>query len=166
MDDLVTAGKVRYLGISDVPAWKASEAETIADFHGWAPPIAMHVEYSLLARTVEGELLPMAQELGLGVASRAPRLEPPPLFERPGYGKAVSRLNPESEWVIQQVPEKRTIDAISAASAPSLYTTPTSRVSGSGRQKVVRKAGSSSTGRALEVVAWQNGAWCWAPSER
>ncbi|TCR80758.1 aldo/keto reductase [Rhizobium sp. BK376] len=72
MDDLVTAGKVRYLGISDVPAWKASQAQMITDFRGWAPLIAMQVEYSLLARTVEGELVPMAQELGLGVMPWGP----------------------------------------------------------------------------------------------
>lgn len=72
MDDLVTAGKVRYLGISDVPAWKVSQAQVIAHFRGWAPMIAMQVEYSLLARTVEGELTPMAQELGLGVMPWGP----------------------------------------------------------------------------------------------
>lgn len=72
MDDLVTSGKVRYLGLSDLPAWKASQAQTIAHFRGFAPAIALQVEYSLLARTVEGELIPMAQELGLGVMPWGP----------------------------------------------------------------------------------------------
>jgi aryl-alcohol dehydrogenase-like predicted oxidoreductase len=72
MDDLVTAGKVRYLGVSDLPAWKVAQAQTIAHFRGWAPLIAMQVEYSLLQRTVEGELTPMAQELGIGVMPWSP----------------------------------------------------------------------------------------------
>ncbi|QKJ88202.1 aldo/keto reductase [Paramixta manurensis] len=72
MDDLVTAGKVRYLGVSDLPAWKVAQAATLADFCHFAPFIAMQVEYSLLARTVEGELTPMAQELGIGVMPWGP----------------------------------------------------------------------------------------------
>ena len=72
MDDLVTAGKVRYLGVSDLPAWKVSQAQTIAQFRGWSPLIAMQIEYSLLQRTVEGELTPMAQELGIGVMPWSP----------------------------------------------------------------------------------------------
>jgi aryl-alcohol dehydrogenase-like predicted oxidoreductase len=72
MDDLVAAGKVRYLGISDVPAWKVAQAQAIAQFRGWAPLIALQIEYSLLQRTVEGELTPMAQELGLGVMPWSP----------------------------------------------------------------------------------------------
>jgi aryl-alcohol dehydrogenase-like predicted oxidoreductase len=72
LDDLVTAGKVRYIGFSDIPAWKVAQAQTIAAFRGWSPIIALQVEYSLLERTVEGELIPMAQSLGLGVMPWSP----------------------------------------------------------------------------------------------
>ena len=72
LDDLVASGKVRYVGVSDLPAWKAAEAQTIAHFRGWAPAIAMQVEYSLIERTVEGELIPMAQACGLGVMPWSP----------------------------------------------------------------------------------------------
>ncbi|MDX6316290.1 MAG: hypothetical protein QOF84_253 [Streptomyces sp.] len=72
LDDLVTAGKIRYIGFSDIPAWKAAEAQTVAHFRGWSPVIAMQLEYSLLERTVEGELIPMAQELGMGVMPWSP----------------------------------------------------------------------------------------------
>ncbi len=72
LDDLVRAGKVRYVGFSDTPAWKVAQAQTIAHFRGWAPLIALQIEYSLLERTVEGELLPMAQALGLGVTPWSP----------------------------------------------------------------------------------------------
>jgi len=72
LDDLVRAGKVRYLGFSDTPAWKVAQAQTIASFRGWAPLIALQIEYSLIERTVEGELIPMALELGLGVTPWSP----------------------------------------------------------------------------------------------
>jgi aryl-alcohol dehydrogenase-like predicted oxidoreductase len=72
LDDLVRAGKVRYVGVSDLPAWVVARAQTVDQFRGWAPITALQLEYSLLERTVEGELLPMAQELGIGVLPWSP----------------------------------------------------------------------------------------------
>jgi aryl-alcohol dehydrogenase-like predicted oxidoreductase len=72
LDDLVRAGKVRYIGFSDTPAWKTAQAQTLAHFRGWTPLIALQIEYSLLERTVEGELIPMAQEMGLGITPWSP----------------------------------------------------------------------------------------------
>ena len=72
LDDLVSAGKVRYIGFSDTPAWKALEAQMIAKYRGWTPLIALQLEYSLLERTIEGELVPMALEHGLGVTPWSP----------------------------------------------------------------------------------------------
>lgn len=72
LDDLVTSGKVRYIGFSDVPAWKVAEAQTMAQFRDWNPVIALQIEYSLMERTVEGELVPMAEALGLGVVPWSP----------------------------------------------------------------------------------------------
>ncbi len=72
LDDLVRDGKVRYIGFSDTPAWKCAEAQTIARFRGWAPLIALQIEYSLLERTVEGDLVPMALEMGMGVTPWSP----------------------------------------------------------------------------------------------
>ncbi|NTX57300.1 aldo/keto reductase [Myxococcus sp. CA039A] len=72
LDDLVRSGKVRYIGISDTPAWKVAQAQVTAHFRGWAPLVALQIEYSLLERTVEGELVPMARELGLGVTPWSP----------------------------------------------------------------------------------------------
>jgi aryl-alcohol dehydrogenase-like predicted oxidoreductase len=72
LDDLVSQGKVRYLGFSDTPAWRVVQAQLCAQFRGWSPLIALQIEYSLLERTVEGELLPMARELGLGVTPWGP----------------------------------------------------------------------------------------------
>lgn len=72
MDDLVRAGKIVYAGISDTPAWQVSRMQTIADLRGWSPLVALQIEYSLLQRTVERDLIPMAQAMGLGVIPWAP----------------------------------------------------------------------------------------------
>ena len=72
LDALVQAGKVRYIGVSDTPAWKIAEANTLARFRGWASFIGLQIEYSLLERTVEQELVPMAQDFGLGITPWSP----------------------------------------------------------------------------------------------
>ena len=113
LDDLVAAGKVRYVGVSDLPAWKAAEADLVARFRGWSPVIAMQVEYSLLERTPEGEPLPMAAERGIGVLPWGPlrggllsgkfsRRRPTPGAEapRPGEGGSTGGGNDSTRgWV-------------------------------------------------------------------
>jgi aryl-alcohol dehydrogenase-like predicted oxidoreductase len=71
-DDLVRAGKIIYVGISDTPAWQISRMQAIADLRGWAPLVALQVPYNLTERTVEREFMPMAQEMGLGVLPWSP----------------------------------------------------------------------------------------------
>jgi aryl-alcohol dehydrogenase-like predicted oxidoreductase len=63
---------VRYIGVSDTPAWKIVEANMIARFRGWSPFIGLQVEYSLLERDVEQDLAPMALEFGLGITPWSP----------------------------------------------------------------------------------------------
>ncbi|MCA9306410.1 MAG: aldo/keto reductase [Phycisphaerales bacterium] len=72
LDDLVRAGKVRYIGFSDTPAWKCAQAQMLARFHGWSPLVALQIEYNLVERTVEGDLISMARELGMGVTPWSP----------------------------------------------------------------------------------------------
>lgn len=67
LDDLVQQGKVHYIGISDTPAWVVSQANTLAELRGWSKFVALQIEYSLLQRTPERELLPMAKAFGLTV---------------------------------------------------------------------------------------------------
>jgi aryl-alcohol dehydrogenase-like predicted oxidoreductase len=67
LDDLVRRGKVRYIGCSDAPAWKIAQAQTLSQFRGWTPFIALELEYSLMERTIEGEHVPLAHEMGLGI---------------------------------------------------------------------------------------------------
>jgi len=72
LDDLVRAGKVRYIGASDTPAWKVAQGQVLAELRGWSPFAGLQIEYSLIERTVEGELVPMARELGLGITPWSP----------------------------------------------------------------------------------------------
>jgi aryl-alcohol dehydrogenase-like predicted oxidoreductase len=71
-DDLVRQGKVLYIGISDTPAWIVSRANTLAELRGWTSVVGLQVEYSLVERTPERELLPIARELELGVTAWSP----------------------------------------------------------------------------------------------
>lgn len=72
LDDLVSQGKVHYIGISDTPAWIVSHANTLADWRGWSRFVALQVEYSLIQRTPERDLLPMAKAFDLAVTPWAP----------------------------------------------------------------------------------------------
>lgn len=71
-DDLVRAGKVLYIGLSDTPAWQASRMQAIAELRGWTQFCALQICYSLVERTVEREMIPMAHEMGMGVSPWAP----------------------------------------------------------------------------------------------
>jgi len=71
-DDLVRAGKILYLGVSNAPAWIIAQAQCLADRYGWAPIINIQAEYNLVERTAELELLPMACAMGIGVSPWSP----------------------------------------------------------------------------------------------
>lgn len=72
LDDLVSSGKVFYIGISDAPAWVVSQANTLAELRGWNQFVGLQVEYNLLNRDVERDLLPMAKEFGMTTTAWAP----------------------------------------------------------------------------------------------
>ncbi len=85
-DDLVRAGKIIYAGISDTPAWRVSQMQTLAHLRGWSPFVALQIEYSLIQRTVERELLPMADALGIGITGWSPL----------GFGVLAGKYNRDS----------------------------------------------------------------------
>src|SRR5687768_14234863 len=72
LDDAVRSGKVLHIGVSDFPAWKVSQANTLAELRGWSPFTALQIEYSLAERTVERDLIPMAVDFGMGVTPWSP----------------------------------------------------------------------------------------------
>jgi aryl-alcohol dehydrogenase-like predicted oxidoreductase len=71
-DDLVRAGKVLYIGVSDAPAWVVAKSNTLAELRGWTRYVGLQIEYNLLERTVERELIPVAKDQGLTVLAWSP----------------------------------------------------------------------------------------------
>lgn len=71
-DDLVSQGKVLYIGVSDAPSWWVAKANTLADLRGWTQFVGLQIEYSLIERTVERELIPMAKACNIGVVAWSP----------------------------------------------------------------------------------------------
>ncbi|MCB0166932.1 MAG: aldo/keto reductase [Anaerolineae bacterium] len=69
LDNLVRAGKVLYVGISDTPAWVVAQANTLAALRGWSPFIGLQIQYSLVERAVERDLLPMARAFDMSVTA-------------------------------------------------------------------------------------------------
>lgn len=118
LQDLVTTGKIRYIAISDTPAWKITEAQMLAKFRGWSPFIGLQLEYSLLERSVENELIPMALDMGLGVMPWSPLKEGilSGKYTRENKGQQLSgrnesRINPEFPETTYQIIEELTIIA-------------------------------------------------------
>ncbi|KXX69175.1 aldo/keto reductase [Flammeovirga sp. SJP92] len=72
MNDLISQGKVCYIGISDTPAWVVSKANMMAELRGWEEFVGLQVEYSLITRDIERELLPMANHYGMSVTTWSP----------------------------------------------------------------------------------------------
>jgi aryl-alcohol dehydrogenase-like predicted oxidoreductase len=72
LDDLVRTGKIRYAGLSDVPAWYASRAQAFAEAHALSPLVNLQLEYSLAERHIEHEFVPLAQQAGMGVTAWSP----------------------------------------------------------------------------------------------
>lgn len=68
-DDLVRSGKILYAGVSDSPAWWVAQANTMAELRGWSRFVGLQIEYSLVERTVERELVPMARAFGLTITA-------------------------------------------------------------------------------------------------
>ena len=120
LDDLVRAGKVLYLGISDAPAWWIAGANTLAQLRGWSPFVGLQIEYSLIERTVERELIPMAKAFNVGVVAWSP-LASGLLSGKyhDGTGKAEGRLS--AEGMQQFLPEEqragRIITAVKSVAA-------------------------------------------------
>jgi aryl-alcohol dehydrogenase-like predicted oxidoreductase len=97
LDDIVRQGKVLYVGISDAPAWWIAQANTLAELRGWTQFTGLQIEYSLMERTVERELIPMAKALNLGVLAWSPLARGVLSGKYHGEGKADGgRMNNEA----------------------------------------------------------------------
>ena len=72
LDDVIRMGKILYVGVSNAPAWIVAQANTLADLRGWSPFIGMQMQYSLLERSVERDILPMGHALNVGMVAWSP----------------------------------------------------------------------------------------------
>src|SRR5271163_2384698 len=128
-DDLVRQGKVLYTGISDTPAWQVARLQTMAELRGWTQFAALQVEYGLLQRTTERDLIPAARALGMGVMPWSPLANgvlsgkyatgaPTPADPAGGRKEvitAVGRVNPASVALADGL--KKVADAVGVTSA-------------------------------------------------
>jgi aryl-alcohol dehydrogenase-like predicted oxidoreductase len=118
LDDLVRAGKVLYVGTSDAPAWWIAQANTLAQLRGWSPFIAMQIEYSLIERTVERELIPVAKALNVGVTAWSPLAGGVLTGKYHGQRSSESQGEPgrmSGEMMKDFLPEKQRADRVVAA---------------------------------------------------
>jgi aryl-alcohol dehydrogenase-like predicted oxidoreductase len=114
LDDLVRQGKVLYIGISDAPAWWIAQANTLASLRGRSSFVGLQIEYSLVERTVERELIPMAKALNLGVTAWSPLSSGVLTGKYHGLGSAESgRMS--SDMMKQFLPEESRTARIVAA---------------------------------------------------
>ncbi len=114
LDDLVRQGKVLYVGISDAPAWWIAQANTLAQLRGWSPFIGLQIEYSLIERTVERELIPTAKALNLGLTAWSPLSGGVLTGKYHGHGSSEpGRMS--SDMMKEFMPEQQRTDRIVAA---------------------------------------------------
>jgi aryl-alcohol dehydrogenase-like predicted oxidoreductase len=114
LDDLVRAGKVLYTGISDAPAWWIAQANTLAHLRGWSPFVGLQIEYSLIERSVERELIPMAKALNIGVTAWSPLAGGVLTGKYHGRGSSEqARMN--SEMMKDYMPERQRTERVVAA---------------------------------------------------
>ncbi|MBB3693388.1 aldo/keto reductase [Sphingomonas sp. BK580] len=128
LDRLITAGKVRYAGVSNYPGWQLMKAQAVADRHGWPRLVAHQVYYSLIGRAYEWELMPLAQDQGVGALVWSP-LGWGRLTGKIGRGRPVppgSRLHDTVQFAPPVADEHlyRVVDALEAVAAETGRTLP------------------------------------------
>jgi aryl-alcohol dehydrogenase-like predicted oxidoreductase len=119
LDDLIRQGKVLYVGISDAPAWWIAQANTLAQLRGWSPFVGLQIEYSLIERTVERELVPMAKALNLGLTAWSPLARGMLTGKYHGHGSSEQgRLNGDAmkDFMPEQQRTDRVVTAVRAVS--------------------------------------------------
>jgi aryl-alcohol dehydrogenase-like predicted oxidoreductase len=114
LDDLVRQGKVLYVGISDAPAWWVAQANTLAHLRGWSPFVGLQVEYSLIERTPERELIPMAQALNVGFTAWSPLAGGVLTGKYHGYGSS-EQARMSTDMMKDFRPEQQRADRVVAA---------------------------------------------------
>jgi len=119
LDDLIRQGKVLYIGISDAPAWWIAQSNTLAQLRGWSPFVGLQIEYSLIERTVERELVPMAKALNVGLTAWSPLARGMLTGKYHGHGSSEQgRLNGDrmKDFMPEEQRTDRVVTAVKAVS--------------------------------------------------
>jgi aryl-alcohol dehydrogenase-like predicted oxidoreductase len=119
LDDLIRQGKVLYVGISDAPAWWVAQANTLAQLRGWSPFVGLQIEYSLIERTVERELVPMAKALNLGLTAWSPLANGMLTGKYHGHGSPEQGRMSSDTMKVFMPEQQRTDHVVSAVKAVS-----------------------------------------------
>ena len=114
LDDLIRQGRVLYVGISDAPAWWIAQANTLAQLRGWSPFVGLQIEYSLIERTVERELVPMAKALNLGLTAWSPLAGGMLTGKYHGHGSS-EKGRMKSDMMKDFMPEQQRTDRVVSA---------------------------------------------------
>lgn len=122
LDDLVRAGKILYVGVSDTPAWIISQANMLATLRGWTPFTAIQIEYNLIERTVERDLTPMAEALGLSIMAWSPLAGGllTGKFKSPDHGHDGGRFGKHANAVSER--NRYVIDAVGSVAEETGFT--------------------------------------------
>jgi len=119
LDDLIRQGKVLHVGISDAPAWWIAQSNTLAQLRGWSPFVGLQIEYSLIERTVERELVPMAKALNVGLTAWSPLARGMLTGKYHGHGSSEQgRLNGDrmKDFMPEEQRTDRVVTAVKAVS--------------------------------------------------
>jgi len=111
LDDLVTSGKVRYIGASNYAAWQLCRSNDVAEMRGWAQFVSVQPHYHMLERGIEAELVPYCREFGVGILPYFPLAggfltgkyrqgEPPPSGSRGESNPYVQRYMKQENYAI------------------------------------------------------------------
>jgi aryl-alcohol dehydrogenase-like predicted oxidoreductase len=128
LDDMIKSGKILYIGISDAPAWIVSQANTIASLRGWTEFTGLQIEYSLIERTSERELIPMANALDVGLTAWSPL----------GNGILTGKYNKKMEKQPQKQQQQNVSTSISSTSISSTKVTEDIQGNSNGRLDVLK----------------------------
>src|SRR5258707_2555644 len=119
LDDVIRQGKVLYVGISDAPAWWIVQANTLSQVRGWSPFVGLQIEYSLIERSVERELVPTAKALNLGLTAFSPLAKGMLTGKYHGHGSSEQgRMNGDrmKDFMPEQQRTERVVSAVKAVS--------------------------------------------------
>lgn len=161
LDDQVRLGKILHVGISDAPAWVVSRMQTLAEWRDWTPFTALQVEYSLVTRDAERDLIPMARHLGLPITPWSPlgRGLLTGKYTDAGRADEPKRLNPETSLMVndRSLAIARAVDAVATrvSKPPAQVALNWVRQQGRDMIPIIGARSATQFAQNLDALTWQ-----------